>query len=113
MRSVDTLADDLQTVAPTFLIAVPRIFNKIYDGIMTKMAETGGLAERLFTMGVESARQIREAGIENVSLIVRLKFKLINALVFNKIRARFGGRLLGALSGSATMNVNIGHSAVG
>jgi long-chain acyl-CoA synthetase len=109
MRSVDTLAEDLQTVAPTFLIAVPRIFNKIYDGIMAKMAETGGLAERLFTMGVESARQIREAGIKNVSLGVRLKFKLINALVFKKIRARFGGRLLGALSGSATMNVNIGH----
>lgn len=109
MRSVDTLADDLQTVAPTFLIAVPRIFNKIYDGIMTKMAETGGLTERLFTTGVGSARQIREAGIKNVSLGVRLKFKLINALVFKKIRARFGGRLLGALSGSATMNVNIGH----
>lgn len=109
MASIDTLAEDMQAIAPTFLIAVPRIFNKIYDGIMTKMTETGGLAEKLFNMGVESARQIREAGAENVGLGTRLKFKLVNAVVFKKIRARFGGRLMGALSGSATMNVNIGH----
>lgn len=106
---VDSDEEEMQVIAPTFLIAVPRIFNKIYDGIMTKMAETGGLAEKLFNMGVESARQIREAGVENVGLGTRLKFKLVNAVVFKKIRARFGGRLKGALSGSATMNVNIGH----
>jgi long-chain acyl-CoA synthetase len=109
MGSVDTLADDLRAVAPTFLIAVPRIFNKIYDGIMTKIGETGGLAQKLFNMGVETARQIRENGAENVGLGTRLKFKLADALVFKKIRARFGGRLVGALSGSATMNVNIAH----
>jgi long-chain acyl-CoA synthetase len=109
MSSVDTLADDLQTVAPTFLIAVPRIFNKIYDGIKTKMSDSGGLAQKLFNMGVETARQIREKGAENVSLGTRLKFKLADVVVFKKIRARFGGRLQGALSGSATMNVNIAH----
>jgi long-chain acyl-CoA synthetase len=109
MGSVDTLAEDLMAVAPTFLIAVPRIFNKIYDGIVAKLETTGGLARKLFDMGVESARQIREDGAENVALGIRLKFKLADAVVFKKIRARFGGRLKGALSGSATMNVQVGH----
>jgi long-chain acyl-CoA synthetase len=107
MSSVNTLADDLQTVAPTFLIAVPRIFNKIYDGIITKMSAAGGLAEKLFNMGVATARQIRERGAENVGLGTRLKFKLADSIVFRKIRARFGGRLQGALSGSATMNIKV------
>jgi len=43
MESVDTLADDLQKVRPTYLIAVPKVFNRIYDGIQTKMHEEGGL----------------------------------------------------------------------
>jgi long-chain acyl-CoA synthetase len=109
MGAIDTLAEDLKAVAPTLLIAVPRVFNKIHDGILSKINATGGLARKLFAMGVESARQIRASGPDKVALGTRLKFRLADAVVFNKIRARFGGRLKGALSGSATMNVQVGH----
>ena len=97
-------------VRPTFLIAVPAVFNRIYAGLLAKMDETGGLAKKLFEMGVASAkkrRQLSERGRSD--FFTNLKFKIADAVVFKKIRARFGGRLTGALSGSATMNVEIGH----
>lgn len=110
MGDVATLGDDMAKVQPTFLIAVPKVFNKIYAGLWAKMNETGGLAKKLFEMGIEAAKKRRQLSEQGRSdFITNLKFKLADAVVFKKIRARFGGRLTGALSGSATMNVEIGH----
>jgi long-chain acyl-CoA synthetase len=97
-------------VRPTLLVAVPRVFNKIYDGLWAKMNATGGLAKKLFVMGVESARRRRELAEKGQSgFLTDLKFKLADKIVFSKIRARFGGQLKYAITGSATMNVEIGH----
>ena len=110
IEKVTTIAEDMEKVQPTYLIAVPKIFNKIYDGLWTKMNETGGLAKMLFVMGVESAKKRRELAQEGKTcFLTDMKFKLADAIVFNKIRQRFGGRLKGTISGSATMNVEIGH----
>jgi long-chain acyl-CoA synthetase len=110
MGDVTTLGDDMGKVKPTLLIAVPRVFNKIYAGLWAKMDETGGLAKKLFEMGVASAKKRRELAEKGQSdWVTNLKFTIADAVVFKKIRARFGGRLTGALSGSATMNVEIGH----
>ncbi|MBR9986817.1 MAG: long-chain fatty acid--CoA ligase [Desulfosarcina sp.] len=110
MEDVTTLGDDMGKVQPTFLIAVPRVFNKIYAGLWAKMNEKGGLAKKLFEMGLSSAKKRRHLSENGQSdFFTNLKFKIADAVVFNKIRARFGGRLTGALSGSATMNVEIGH----
>jgi long-chain acyl-CoA synthetase len=110
IENVTTIAEDMAKVKPTFLIAVPKIFNKIYAGLWAKMNETGGLAKILFTMGVESAKKRRELAAEGKScFLTDLKFKVADAVVFNKIRQRLGGRLRGTLSGSATMNVEISH----
>ena len=110
IENVTTIAEDMAKVKPTFLIAVPKIFNKIYAGLRAKMAETGGVAKMLFTMGVESAKRRRELTLEGKScFLTDLKFKLADRVVFSKIRQRLGGRLKGTLSGSATMNVEISH----
>jgi len=58
-ESPATIAEDLMLVKPTWMIAVPRVFNRIYDGLWSKMNETGGLAKKLFVMGVESAKKKR------------------------------------------------------
>ncbi len=110
MENVTTLAEDIAKIKPTFLIAVPKVFNKIYAGLWAKMDEAGGLAKMLFNMGVESARRRRELALEGKScFLTDLKFKLADAIVFSKVRQRLGGRLKGTLSGSATMNVEISH----
>ena len=110
MRDVTTLAEDFKLVRPTYLICVPRLFNKIYDGIMARMDEAGGLKKKLFNAARKTARKKRElAEQRKYSLMTNLKFVVLDKLVFSKIRAGFGGRLTGALTASAVMNREIGE----
>ena len=101
MESVTTVVDDMGKVRPTLLIAVPRVFNRVYSGIHNMMAEKGGLAEKLFNAAKKAAEEKRTTGRAG------LKFKILDKLVFSKIRARFGGRLNEAVTGSAAMNPEI------
>jgi long-chain acyl-CoA synthetase len=103
-----TIAEDIIKVKPTFLIAVPRVFNRIYDGLWTRMNEEGGIARAVFVMGVEAAKKKRilaESG--ESSFITNLKFAIADLIVFRKVRARMGGRLIGSMTGSAAMNPHI------
>ncbi len=110
VEDVTTIVEDIAKVKPTFLIAVPRVFNKIYDGIQTKINETGGLTKKLFLMGIESAKKMRKLAEKDESgFLTGLKFKMADVIVFKKIRQQFGGRLKGSITGSATMNVEIAH----
>ncbi len=102
MESVDTLAEDFLLVRPTHLMCVPRVFNKIYDGVTTLMKETGGAKKKLFDAAVAEAVRCR-GGKKS------LKLKVLDKLVFSKIRARFGGRMVGALTASAVMNPEIAN----
>jgi long-chain acyl-CoA synthetase len=109
-ESVNTIAEDLEKVKPSFLISVPRVFNKIYDGLFKKMEETGGIAKKLFDMGVKSAQRKRELAVEGKSeFLTDVKVRFADAVVFKKIRQRFGGQLLGSLTASATMNVKVSN----
>lgn len=108
MESVQTLAEDMKKVKPTFLIAVPRVFNKIYDGINARMNQEGGLKKKLFDMAVQSAKRRRELAEEGKSdPLTNIKYAIGNRLVFSKIREGFGGRLRGVMTASAAMNPEI------
>lgn len=110
MRDVTTLAEDLQLVRPTYIISVPRVFNKIYDGIQMKMADEGGLKKKLFDAACRNAKKKRELAEEGKSdLATNIKFAILDKLVFSKIRAKLGGRLTGSLTASAAMNRDIGE----
>lgn len=108
IRDVGTLAEDMAKVAPTFLIAVPRVFNKIYDGLWTKINAAGGAARKLFVMGLDNAARIRRRKTRGRKAFwPTLKYRLADRVVFSKIRKRFGGRLQGALTASAMMNPEV------
>jgi len=109
-ESATTIGEDLSLVKPTFLVAVPRVFNKVYDGLWTKMNEDGGLPRKLFVMGVESGKKKRELAAQGKSdFMTNLKFKIADAIVFKKIREKLGGRLVGSMTGSAAMNPEISY----
>ena len=109
-ENATTIGEDLLLVKPTFMSAVPRVFNKVYDGLWTKMNEEGGTPRKLFVMGVESGKKKRElAAQDKSSFSTNLKFKIADAVVFQKIREKLGGRLKGVMTGSAAMNVEISH----
>lgn len=108
MRDVSTLAEDFKLVRPTYMISVPRVFNKIYDGLQLKMSDAGGLKKKIFDAACSAAKARRElAAREETSAGLNLKLKLLDRLVFSKIREAFGGRLQGGLTASAAMNKEI------
>ena len=108
MERVETLADDLVLFQPTFLLAVPRIFNKIYGAVWAKMRDEGGAKLKLFEAALKVARrrrELREAGRPDP--LVELQHALFDRLVLSKLRDRFGGRVQAALTASATMNPEV------
>jgi long-chain acyl-CoA synthetase len=81
MGSVQTIVEDLGNAQPTFLIAVPHIFNRVYDGLWAKMDEEGGLPRKLFVMGVEAAKKKRELAEQGkTSMAVNVKYNLADKI---------------------------------
>lgn len=104
-ENVNTIVDNLQEVRPTFLFSVPRVFNKIYDGIHAKMSDRGGAIKKLFDHGLELADKKRDQ--HSLTLLETLQLKLIDKVIFKKVRDRFGGRLRFAVSGASALNVKV------
>ncbi|MGE0790947.1 MAG: long-chain fatty acid--CoA ligase [Sandaracinaceae bacterium] len=107
-ESVPKIVENLAEVRPTLLFSVPRIFNKIHDGVLKKVEEDGGLKKKLFYAALDTARQKKELAEQHkTSGFVDLKHKFLDGLVSKKIRDRFGGRLKYAFSGGAAINKEV------
>ncbi len=106
---VDKIVENLAIIKPTFMGAVPRIFEKVHGRITETMAEEGGAKKRLFDWASDVGLQVsraRQAG-HRVGPLLALQHKLADRLVFNTIRQRFGGRLRFFISGSAALDRDI------
>jgi long-chain acyl-CoA synthetase len=103
-ESVNTLLDDFLLVRPTVLLAVPRIFNRIYDGLQKRMAEEKPIRRKLFERGMAVSRRRRLLGEQGKrSALLDVQHRLFDRLVFSKIKARFGGNLRFVCSGGAAL----------
>jgi long-chain acyl-CoA synthetase len=100
-----SLVDNLASVQPTILVAVPRIFHRIHDGVHRQMEEHSGVVRWLFHAGLRQAA--RRRGGAHLGPIARLELALADRLVLAKIRARFGGRLRYAISASASLSPEV------
>lgn len=108
MRDVSTLVEDIRLVRPHYLICVPRLFNKLYDGIQAQMEDAGGIKKKLFDAACATAKKRRELASRGKSdLVTDIKYAVLDKLVFSKIRAALGGRVVGSLTASAVMNKEI------
>ncbi|MCG8460891.1 MAG: long-chain fatty acid--CoA ligase [Holophagales bacterium] len=108
-ESVDKLVDNFAEVRPTLMYAVPRIFNRIYDGVHKKMAASAGkkvLFDRAMTVAAERKRLAAEG---KSSFLLDAQHRLLDKLVLSKIRALFGGRVKYALSGGAALSPEVGE----
>jgi long-chain acyl-CoA synthetase len=105
---VGRLPMDLASFKPTFVLAVPRIFEKIYNGAEAK-AEAAGKGD-IFRKAAGVAIAYSEAlDKKKVSPILKLKHGLFDKLVYSKIRAGMGGRVEAAISGGAPLGARLGH----
>jgi len=113
-RSIPLLSEDLQNLHPTIMISVPRIYERVYGAIHTKLAEGSPLKRALFNLAVETgwSRFLHEQGRGGWKLSFLL-WPLLNKLVAQKILDRLGGRLRTAVSGGAALAPEISHMFVG
>jgi long-chain acyl-CoA synthetase len=102
------LLADLGTFQPTFLLAAPRVFEKVYNGARQK-AHDGGKGA-IFDAATETAiAWSRAQDTGGVSLGLRLKHALFDKLVYGRLREATGGHVVAAVSGSAPLGERLGH----
>lgn len=102
------LLPSLGSFKPTFLLAVPRVFEKVYNSAEQK-AEAGGKG-KIFRAAADVAVAYSKAGESgSIPLGLKLKFRLFDRLVYSKLRTAMGGRVEYAVSGSAPLGPRLGH----
>ena len=113
-RSVLVLAEDLQTMRPTILVSVPRIYERVYGRIRAALDEGSPLKKKLFQLAVEIGyarfEHAQGRGPWKPSFLL---WPVLNALVAKKILARLGGRMRAALSGGAALPPDISRVFTG
>ncbi len=99
---------DLASFKPTFVLAVPRIFEKIFNGAEAK-AEAAGKG-KIFKKAADVAIAYSE-GLDKKSMspVLKLQHALFDKLVYSKIRTGMGGRVEAAISGGAPLGARLGH----
>jgi long-chain acyl-CoA synthetase len=108
-ESMDKLLDNIQVVRPTIMVAVPRIFEKIYAKIQEQIASEGILKQQVFKWANQAAETYFDKLDKDLSPTTKelLEYSLASKLVFSKIYERFGGRIRYFVSGGAPLSVPI------
>jgi len=105
---IKNLLADFATFRPTFILSVPRVFEKVYNTAKQKAHAEGKGA--IFDRAEQVAIAYSE-GVErgSVGLLTGLQHKLFDVLVYSKLRAALGGRVAWAVSGGAPLGARLGH----
>jgi long-chain acyl-CoA synthetase len=103
---VKTLTDNLAAFKPTFILSVPYVLEKVYNGARQK-AHAGGKG-KIFDAAAATAIAYSEAD-GNASLGLKIKHTVFNRLVYSKLRAALGGQVTYAISGGAALGLRLTH----
>ncbi|MFH8972605.1 AMP-dependent synthetase/ligase [Streptomyces sp. NPDC017890] len=118
---VDKIIENLPVVQPTYMAAVPRIFEKVYNGVAAKARAGGGAKYKIFQWAAGVAREyakvtqdnFKRTGTASAPFGLSAKHGIADKLVYAKIREAFGGRLRACVSGSAALAPDIGYFFAG
>jgi long-chain acyl-CoA synthetase len=105
---VKNLVEDLGEFKPTFVLAVPRVFEKVFNTAKGK-AEADGkgkIFDKAAQVAIDWSRAQDTGG---PGLALRVQHTLFDKLVYGKLRAALGGRCIGAVSGGAPLGERLGH----
>lgn len=121
---ISRLSENLARIKPTVIVAVPRIFNRIYAGVSKQLEQRPRIVRSIFDAGIRAGTRIRQQERQNrrlptadtniPSLTERFRssadtaiYAVADRLFFAKVRARLGGRVRFAISGSAALSVEV------
>jgi long-chain acyl-CoA synthetase len=104
-ESIESVKANLKEVRPDFIIAVPRIFEKVYSGIMAQV-ETQKYKQKIFALALEKAKLLQKYRFtkESVPWLLLAKYEALNRIAFAPIQEAFGGNLKFAVSGGAPIS---------
>jgi long-chain acyl-CoA synthetase len=116
--SAGTLLPDLATFQPTFILAVPRVFEKLYNGAEQQASESG-VRGAIFRAAARTATAWSRAlgtgdtpspgAASGPGPVLRLQHAIYDRLVYRKLRAAVGGRVRYSVSGGAALGERLGH----
>jgi len=106
---VDKLVENLGIVKPTLMCAAPRVFEKVYNRVVTTTKDAGGLKWKIFNWAFKVGREVSalQRQGKQPSGMLAVKHRLADRLVFSKIRERLGGRIRILVSGAAPLSRDI------
>ena len=107
-RSIQHLAEDIQTTRPTILVSVPRIYEMIYSKVLNSLEKQSSIKRKIFSwaqyVGWKKYLFESSKNFWHWSLVF---WPILNMLVARKIQERLGGRLRYAIAGGAALNKSI------
>ncbi|PWW24750.1 long-chain acyl-CoA synthetase [Geodermatophilus normandii] len=107
---VKNLVEDLGAFKPTFVLAVPRVFEKVFNQAKAKAEGESPVKGKVFDRAAQVAiAWSRAQDTGGPGLALRAQHALFDRLVYSKLRAALGGRCLGAISGGAPLGDRLGH----
>ena len=115
-QSTQTLLDDMKDIRPTVLISVPRIYEKVRAGVLSKVAEGSPIAKGIFNLAVGTMKKNLPFvcyGKQRKGLFAR-RYKLFDKLVFSKLKENVGlSNLTLAVSGGAPLSITDAEFFIG
>jgi long-chain acyl-CoA synthetase len=106
-EGADTLLTNLVEARPTIMTAVPRLYETMHQRLLRGIEREGGWKAKLFFLALDLGSR-RLADPKSLTLVERIEDWIVDKLVRDKLRARFGGRLKAMVSGGAPLNPKIG-----
>lgn len=103
------LVNELQAFRPTFVLSVPRVFEKVYNGAAQKAAADGkgAIFARAERVAIEYSEALDRPG--GPGLALRMQHRVFDRLVYRRLRAALGGRCRDAISGGAPLGARLAH----
>lgn len=105
VESIERVPSQLTEIRPTIMVSVPRLYERSYIKIISKVQQEGGAKRRLFEWALRVGREVRGAEWrgERASAFARGQFAVARSRVFSKVLERLGGRLRFTISGGAPL----------
>ena len=103
-QSKETLIEDIKKAKPTIINSVPRIFEKIYGKVFDKIDSSNPRKKKIFFKGLQLSVLKRK---NELSFLQTVFWKLLDIIIFRKLRAILGGKLRLAISGGASLDLKV------
>ncbi|MBN1289233.1 MAG: long-chain fatty acid--CoA ligase [Actinobacteria bacterium] len=104
-RSIDDLVEDIGVIKPTYMVSVPRLYEKVHAGVLANVEEEPAIKQKIFHWAVGVGTKVSALTVNHkpVPFFLGIKNKVANKLVFSKIYEKMGGRLRFFVSGGAPL----------